>query len=69
VVYSVNANYTDIAAAAAVTSKARIKLYGLIKQLQGAYQICLINTDEIIIAVDAGACFLKNTELKTKEIS
>jgi hypothetical protein len=41
-------NYTDICAAAAITAKARVKLYELILYLQNKVHICLLNTDEII---------------------
>jgi hypothetical protein len=40
--------YTDICTAAALTAKARIKLYRLLQSLRGKAQICLLNTDEII---------------------
>jgi len=48
--YTTYANYTDICAAAAITSKARIKLYKLLCELKTKTNICLLNTDEVIIS-------------------
>lgn len=62
-------NYTDICAAAAITSKARIKLYNLIKELDSKSKICLLNTDEIIYNSKNEVLLPKKYDIKTKKIT
>lgn len=62
-------NYTDICAAAAITSKARIKLYKLIMTLNKSVNICLLNTDEIIFSHESLIKLPEIWDVKIKQIS
>jgi hypothetical protein len=67
--YSHYNKYTDISTAAAITSKARVKVYQLIKHLAQTYQVCLVNTDEVIISSNQPPELSKNWDVKVNLIS
>lgn len=66
--YSNHSAYTDICAAAAITSKARIRLYELLNALED-FCICLLNTDEIIVSAKGPIRLAPNFDVKIKQIT
>lgn len=68
ILYTTYSDYTDIVTAAALTSKARIKLFCLIKNLKNVVTICLLNTDEIIFTCEKIPSFLYNEMYKLQKI-
>lgn len=61
-------DYTDICAAAAITAKARIKLYRLLEHLEGQVSICMLNTDEVIYAAKEPVGVPATFNIKVKSV-
>jgi hypothetical protein len=66
--YTKYTKYTDVCAAAAITAKARIKLYELTKELNSNASICLLNTDEVIYSSKHMIDINEKFNVKTKRI-